>query len=85
MKCSDYIANFLNLQNINTLFGYLGGYNADIVDSFCKISGNRFILNYHEQAAAFAVNAVATVTGKVAVVTSSGAPSTCNLVAGVLK
>ena len=83
MKVSDYIASFLKERKIKNLFGYIGGFNADIVDSFCKISGNRFILNYHEQAAAFAVNAVATVTGKVAVVTSSGAPSTCNLVAGV--
>ena len=83
MKCSDYIAEFLAGRSIDTLFGYLGGYNADIIDSFCKKTSNRFVLNYHEQAAAFAINAIATVTGKTAVVTSSGAPSTCNLVAGV--
>ena len=83
MKCSDYIAHFLNRKKIDTLFGYLGGYNADIIDSFCGIPGNRFVLDYHEQAAAFAVNAIAAVTGKAAVVTTSGAPSTCNTVAGI--
>lgn len=83
MKVSEYIADFLATRNINRIFGYIGGFNADIVDSFCQNPCNRFILNHHEQAAAFAVNAVSTITGKVAVVTSSGAPSTCNTVAGI--
>jgi len=70
-------------QNINLLFGYLGGYNVDIVDAFCRKPENRFILNYHEQAAAFAINAMATVSGEIAVMTTSGAPSTCNSICGV--
>lgn len=83
MKVCDYIVDFLNKKNIHTMFGYIGGYNADIIDAFCQKQENRFVLNYHEQAAAFAVNTYAIISEQVAVVTASGAPSSCNLVAGI--
>lgn len=83
MKVSQYIVRYLKSKGIHTVFGYIGGYNADMLDCFCADKGNRFVLNYHEQASAFAVNTYAELTGKVGVATASGAPSFCNMVAGI--
>lgn len=83
MKVSDYIADFLHNKNIKTIFGHLGGFNADFVDSIYLQKNIKFMLPYHEQAAAFAANAYAVVTEQTAIATSTGAPGFCNLVAGI--
>lgn len=83
MKVSDYIASFLSAHGIRTVFGHIGGFNADIVDSITANPEMEFVLNYHEQAAAFAANAYATITEGIGVAVSSGAPSSCNLIAGI--
>lgn len=83
MKIAKYIVDFFKRKNIATIFGYIGGYNADILDYFCENKNNHFILNYHEQASAFAVNTYAELKEQVGVATASGAPSFCNLVAGI--
>lgn len=83
MKVSDYIVDILDKHGINTVFGHLGGYNADIVDSFYANKKNHYVLGYHEQASAFAANAYAHIKEEIAIATSSGAPSSCNLVAGI--
>lgn len=83
MKVSDYIVDILDKNGINTIFGHLGGYNADIVDSIYANKKNHFVLSYHEQASSFAVNSFAVLKEEVAVATSSGAPSSCNLIAGI--
>ena len=82
MKVAAYVTHFLE-QNSHLMWGYIGGFNADILEVFCENPENRFILNYHEQASAFAVNAYAALMEKPAVATASGAPSFCNLVAGI--
>lgn len=83
MKACEYIASILSQNNINNIFGYIGGFNQDIVDAIHRDNKIHFVLNYHEQASAFAANAYATITGKPSVTMSSGAPSSCNLVAGI--
>jgi acetolactate synthase-1/2/3 large subunit len=65
------------------VFGQIGGFNADLIDAIAGSKGQRFVLNYHEQGAAFAANAFAMVRENVSAATSSGAPSSCNLVAGI--
>lgn len=83
MKATDFIVSLLKENGIKTIFGHLGGFNADFVDSVFSADGVNFVLNYHEQAAAFSANAHSMVTENVGIATSSGAPSTCNLIAGV--
>lgn len=83
MKIAQYITEYLKSQNIDTVFGYIGGYNADILDYFCADKNNRFILNYNEQASAFAINTYAELKEQVGVALASGAPSFCNLIAGI--
>lgn len=83
MKASDFIVKKLNEKGINTFFGYIGGYDADIIDSIYKINNNHFILGYHEQASAFASNAYAHIKEDISLAVASGAPSACNLIAGI--
>lgn len=83
MQVSDYIAHFLSRNGINAVFGYIGGFNADIIDAVHRIKKQRIVLNYHEQASAFAANAFAMVSGNTAVAVASGAPSCCNLIPGI--
>lgn len=85
MKVCEYIVKLLNEHNVTHIFGYIGGYNQDIVDALHKNGGIKFILNYHEQASAFAVNAYSVIKEQPAVATSSGAPSSLNLVAGIAE
>lgn len=83
MKVSDFIADFLSDRGVDIIFGNIGGFNNDILDSVHQKGKIKFVLNYHEQASAFAANAYALVSGKVGVVTASGAPGNCNTIAGI--
>jgi acetolactate synthase-1/2/3 large subunit len=83
MIAAQYIASFLSDSGLDTVFGHLGGFNADIVDAVYADPGLRFVLNYHEQAASFAADAYAMVRDDLGVALSSGAPSSCNLIPGI--
>ena len=83
MKVAKYVAEMLSGNGIDTVFGQIGGFNADLVDAIAENNKRTFVLNYHEQASAFAANAFAMVRENVGVATSSGAPSSCNLIAGI--
>lgn len=83
MKVANYVVDLLNENGIDTIFGQIGGFNADLLDAIASKKKQTFVLNYHEQGAAFAANAFAIVRENVSVATSSGAPSSCNLIAGI--
>ncbi len=83
MKISRYVVEYLKSKNINTVFGYIGGYNADFLDDFCEDEKNNFVLNYNEQASSFAINTYAELKNQTGVATASGAPSFCNLIPGI--
>ena len=83
MKVVDYIVSVLAESGIDTVFGQIGGFNADFVDAIARAGKQKFVLNFHEQAAGFAANALAMVKETIGVATSSGAPSSCNLLPGI--
>jgi acetolactate synthase-1/2/3 large subunit len=83
MKVAKYVAKTLSENGVDTVFGHIGGFNADLVDAIAEDQHLTFVLNYHEQGAAFAANAYAMVGENIGVAISSGAPSSCNLVAGI--
>jgi acetolactate synthase-1/2/3 large subunit len=83
MKVAKYVVDLLCENGIDTIFGQIGGFNADLIDAIADSKKQTFVLNYHEQGAAFAANAYALVKENVSVATSSGAPSSCNLIAGI--
>ena len=83
MKVAKYVVDLLSDSGIDTVFGQIGGFNADLIDVIADSKKQIFVLNYHEQASAFAANAFAMVRENVSVATSSGAPSSCNLIPGI--
>jgi acetolactate synthase-1/2/3 large subunit len=83
MKVSEYVIEYLSEVGVDTIFGQIGGFNADLIDALELANKQKFVLNYHEQGAAFAANAYAMVKENVSVATSSGAPSSCNLIGGI--
>jgi acetolactate synthase I/II/III large subunit len=83
MKVTEYVARTLSENGVDTIFGVIGGFNADLIDAIAEGQNRTFVLNCHEQGAAFAANAYAMVGENIGVATSSGAPSSCNLVAGI--
>lgn len=83
MKVSDYIVQFLCKKGIKYVFGHIGGFNADILDSLYLNKNIKYVLNYHEQASAFAANAYSAIKNDTGVAMSSGAPSSCNLIPGI--
>lgn len=83
MKVTQYVAKTLRDNGVDTVFGQIGGFNANLVDAIVEGDQQKFVLNYHEQGAAFAANSYAMVRQNLGVATSSGAPSSCNLVAGI--
>ena len=84
MKVSDYIVKFLIEKGITDAFGYPGGSISYLVDSFSKYKGNiRAHVTYHEQSAAFAACAYASMRGKPGVAYATGGPGTTNLLTGM--
>ncbi len=83
MKVTQYIADTLYKNGVSTVFGHLGGFNADFLDAIYSHEYQQFVLNYHEQASSFAANSFAMVSEAIGVATSSGAPSSCNMLAGI--
>lgn len=84
MKATDAIVSMLMAQGVKYIFGYTGGSIADLIDSIYKFSpAINFVENRHEQAAAFAANAYASVTGNLGVAISSSGPGAINLLSGI--
>jgi acetolactate synthase I/II/III large subunit len=83
MKLSNYIVKELEKHNVKVVFGYIGGNIADIIESIYLSEKIEFVVNYHEQASAFAANAYSQITGGIGVAVSSSGPGACNLINGI--
>ncbi len=74
---------FRELQ-VDTVFGYPGGFVLNIYDELYKASGwLRHIITCHEQGAAHAADGYARATGKTGVVIATSGPGATNLVTGI--
>jgi len=83
MKVSDYIVSFLHAQGVNHIFEVVGGMITHLVDS-CYRQGNiRLVSTHHEQAAAFAAEAIARITGVPGVAMATSGPGATNLLTGI--
>lgn len=84
MKVSDYIVKFLIEKGITDVFGYPGGSVSHLLDSFDKYKGHiNAHAAYHEQGAAFAASAYASVKGLPGVAYATGGPGVTNLITGI--
>ena len=83
MKASDYIADFLYAQNVRCVFEVVGGMITHLVDSLNRQGKMKIVSVHHEQAAAFAAEAMGRITGVPGVAMATSGPGAINLLTGM--
>jgi acetolactate synthase-1/2/3 large subunit len=83
MKASDFIAGFLEKKGISSVFELSGGMITHILDSLNQKTQINVITMHHEQAAAFAAEGFARVTGLPGVALATSGPGATNLLTGI--
>jgi acetolactate synthase I/II/III large subunit len=83
MKASDYIVQFLYAQGVRNVFLLIGGMITHLVDSLYHHGEIQIVNVHHEQAAAFAAEGVARVTGLPGVAMATSGPGATNLITGI--
>ncbi len=83
MKLTDYVADFLAKQGITHVFGLTGGAAVHLFDSVAKHPDISPVFHHHEQAAAFAVEAYARVSGNLGAGFVTTCPGGTNTITGV--
>ena len=83
MKVSEYLASFLSAQGVDHVFEVVGGMITHLVDSIHCQGKIRLISMHHEQAAAFAAEASARMTGVPGVAMATSGPGATNLLTGI--
>ncbi len=83
MKTSDYVAKFLEAQGVPCVFEMVGGMITHLLDSLHRLGRVRTICVHHEQAAAFAADAMGRVSGAPGVAMATSGPGATNLLTGI--
>jgi acetolactate synthase I/II/III large subunit len=82
LRGAQLLARCLQLENVDTIFGYPGGANLEIFDVLREF-GIRCIRTEHEQGAVHAAQGYARASGKVGVCLSTSGPGATNMVTGI--
>jgi len=83
MKGSDYVARFLEEQGVAVVFELSGGMITHMLDSISRRGKIRIVSVHHEQAAAFAADAMGRLTGTPGVAMATSGPGATNLLTGI--
>ena len=83
MKASDYVASALHRHGVKQVFEVSGGMITHLLDSIHKRGDIRLVSVHHEQAAAFAADAVGRMTGIPGVAMATSGPGATNLLTGI--
>jgi acetolactate synthase-1/2/3 large subunit len=83
LKVSDYIAKFLYNQGVSHVFEVVGGMITHLIDSIYSQDRICIVSTHHEQAAAFAAEAMARITGVPGVALATSGPGATNLLTGI--
>lgn len=83
MKVTDYIAEYLAQNGVDTVFGYQGGNIAHLIDSIGKRSDMELVVTYNEQGASFSACGYALVNGGLGVAVASSGPGAINMISGI--
>jgi acetolactate synthase-1/2/3 large subunit len=82
MSGAKALLESLERQNVEAIFGIIGGATLPVYDVLCK-SKIRHILSRHEQCAAHAADGYARASGKAGVCMATSGPGATNLVTGI--
>jgi acetolactate synthase-1/2/3 large subunit len=83
MKASDYIADFLHAQRVENVFEVIGGMITHLIDSLDGRGKIKIVSVHHEQAAAFAADAMGRLRGIPGVAMATSGPGATNLLTGI--
>ena len=83
MLVAEYIADFLYKQGVTCVYEVIGGMITRIVDAIHQQGKIRLISVHHEQAAAFAADAMGRLTGIPGVAMATSGPGAINLLTGI--
>lgn len=83
MKVSDFIVKFLENKGISSVFELSGGMITHILDSFNQKTTINVVSMHHEQAAAFAAEGYARITGLPGIALATSGPGATNLLTGI--
>jgi len=83
MKVSDFIAEFLVRKGIKSVFELSGGMITHLLDSLHQKTDINIITMHHEQAAAFAAEGYARITGLTGIALATSGPGATNLLTGI--
>jgi acetolactate synthase I/II/III large subunit len=83
MKVSDYIIEYLSQQGVTHIYEVIGGMITHLIDSAHKNEKITLITVHHEQAAAFAAEGMARLTGIPGVALATSGPGAINLLTGI--
>jgi acetolactate synthase-1/2/3 large subunit/sulfoacetaldehyde acetyltransferase len=82
---ADIIVEYLQREGVTHIFGVLGSAVLDLMDSLARQEQIRYIPVQHEQAAAFAADGIARLTGKPAVFMCTVGPGATNATSGIAQ
>lgn len=80
---SQYLCRFFKSKQIDTVFELSGGMIMHLLDTLHQEGGIEIVSVYHEQAAAFAADAVGRLSGRPGVALGTSGPGAINLLTGV--
>ena len=83
MLITDYIAEFLHQQGVTHVYEIIGGMITRLVDAIHRQGKIQIVSVHHEQAAAFAAEAMARITGVPGVALATSGPGATNLLTGI--
>ncbi len=83
MKVSTFIAKYLKVKGIDTVFELQGGMITRIIDAIYHEGGIKIVSMHHEQAAAMAADAYGRITNKPGVALATSGPGATNLLTGI--
>ena len=84
VKVSDYIINFLEKNNINTVFSITGGFAMHLNDSFGKNKNFNIYYQHHEQACGYAAVGYSKTNNKICVVCTTAGVAATNAISTCL-
>lgn len=80
MKVSDFVINYLADRGIDTAFIVSGAANGNLIDAFLRNNKIKYVVMMHEQAAGFAAEGYAKISGKPGVAIATSGPGGMNLI-----
>lgn len=80
MKVADFVINYLGSYGIDTAFIVSGAANGNLIDAFSRTDKMKYVVAMHEQAAGFAAEGYAKVSGKPGLAIATSGPGGMNLI-----